>query len=371
MNTCTVTGKADSDVRKFIRSLVRLNPEARIILTGCYVQRSPEEFRDIPQVWRIYSNEEKGLLLQDILPLIHPQFPNPVLPYRSRALVKIQDGCNFHCTFCIVPRVRGKSVSMEKKEVLARIKRFIDQGFREIVLTGIHLCSYGLDLSPRASLLKLIEEIETLEGLGRLRLSSLDPRFLNLRLLRHITESEKICPHFHLSLQHGSDRILRKMGRKVSVEECKEILTYLRQQCRKCSLGADVIVGFPGESEKDFEQTYRFLESSPLTYFHVFSYSPRPWTEAAGWPQVEDMVKRERAALLRELSQKKNLQFRQSLLGEECEAIVIIKEKESAQVLTSNYLKVTVPSCPPEIKEEVRVRITDVEMKETRGHVIS
>lgn len=370
VNTCTVTHKADSDARKFIRGVIRSNPGARIIVTGCYVQRAPEEFKGIPQVWRTYSNTEKKAMIQDLLSLIHPHGLSPVLPYRSRALVKIQDGCKFHCTFCIVPKVRGRSESVKREEILAQIRKVIDQGYREVGLTGIHICSYGLDLRPPISLLGLIKEIEQLDGLGHLRLSSLDPRFLNCELLEHITKSQKICPHFHLSLQHGSNKILRLMGRKTMVTEYTEILTYMRRQSPQASLGADIIVGFPGEGEEEFGETYRFLECSPLTYFHVFSYSPRPLTEAASRPQVEERLKKDRAALLRRLSRKKNTEFRQQFIGKDCEAIVINKGKEGAHVLTSNYLKVTVPSCPAEEREEVRVRIANVREKETQGKII-
>lgn len=370
VNSCTLTRRADSDVRKFIRNASRMNPKVRLIVTGCYVERAPEEFKDLPQVWRIFSNEEKKDLLQNILSCVSPQSSKSVLPFRSRALVKIQDGCNFRCTFCIVPKVRGRSVSVKKEEILAQINRFINQGFREVILTGIHLCSYGLDLGPKSSLIDLIREIEGLKGLGNVRLSSLDPRFLNFPLLEHITKSRKICSHFHLSLQHGSDEVLRRMGRKIEVDHYREILAHLRRNSTHASVGADIIVGFPGEEEEDFEKTYQFLENSPLTYFHVFSYSPRPWTPAASWPQVDERVKKERSTRLRKLARKKNVEFRKLFLGKECKAIVIKKGKDGARVLTSNYLKVSVPSCLSEEREEVRVKITEVDSKETKGKII-
>ena len=371
VNTCTVTHKADSDVRKFIRRVAGSSPDVRIIVTGCYVQRAPEEFIDIPQVWRIYSNREKKELILDLLTSIRAQRSGSVLSFRSRALVKIQDGCNFRCTFCIVPKVRGMNVSLEKEKILVQIRKFIDQGFREVGLTGIHICSYGQDLQPPSSLLELIEEIENLQGLGRVRLSSLDSRFLTLPLLEHITQSKKICPHFHLSLQAGSDRVLRLMGRRTTIADYEEVLTCLRRLSPQASLGADIIVGFPSEGDEEFEQTYRFLEKSPLTYFHVFSYSPRPWTVAASWSQVEGRVKKERASFLRRLGQKKNWDFRRQFVGRECDAVVINKRKEAAQVLTSNYIKVSVSSCLPEAREEVRVRITKAEEISTQGKILS
>lgn len=371
VNSCTLTSHADSDVRKFIRAIARRNPKAHLIATGCYVERAPDEFKDMPQIWRSYSNKEKSLFVKDLLSSISPQKSEPRRFFRSRALVKIQDGCDFRCTFCVIPKVRGGSVSVEKDEILAQIRGCVAQGFREVVLTGIHLCSYGLDLQPKSTLLNLLEEIEKLQGLGRIRLSSLDPRFLNVSLLEYLAKSEKIVPHFHLSLQNGSDAVLRRMGRKIGIEDYKEILNCLRRHRPPASLGADIIVGFPEEREEDFEQTYRFLKDSPLSYFHVFSYSPRPWTVAASWPQVDGRVKKERAARLRKLATKKNLEFRRSFLGKECEGIVIKRGKEGVQVLTSNYLKISVPSCLFEEREEVRVKIAEVTSKKTKGKIIS
>lgn len=370
VNSCTLTSRADSDTRSFIRRVSRLNPKARVIVTGCYAERAPEELRRMPQVWRLFTNTEKRDLTEEILSL--PDTKKKVLssPFRSRALVKVQDGCNFRCTFCIIPSVRGRSVSFEKREILSRIKEFICQDFREIVLTGIHLCSYGSDLEPKTSLLQLLQEIECLEGFGKLRLSSLDPRFLEPALIDHITKSEKICPHFHLSLQSGSDDILQRMERKIKVEDYRRILAYLREKSPLASLGADIIVGFPGETEDDFEQTYCFLEKSPLTYLHVFSYSPRPGTVAASWPQTNGRAKRERAAALRRLSRSKNTSFRLLFIGKECDAIVIKKENSHGEVLTSNYFKVSIPSCPYKEREEVRVKITEVGEKETKGQSI-
>ncbi len=371
VNSCTLTGRADSDTRSFIRRVSRLNPKARLIVTGCYAQRAPEELKNMPQVSCLLSNTEKKDLDAKVLSFAGPGKERQISPFRSRASVKIQDGCNFQCTFCIIPSVRGRSVSLEKREILARIKEFISQGSREIVLTGIHLCSYGLDLNTKSSLLELLQEIESLKELRRLRLSSLDPRFLDPSLIEHITASEKVCPHFHLSLQSGSDDILHRMGRKIRIEDYKKILACLREKSPQASLGADIIVGFPGETEDDFSQTYRFLEQSSLTYFHVFSYSPRPGTAAASWQQINGKVKKERAGLLRDLSSRENTKFRRLFVGKECEAIVIKKEKARAEVLTSNYFKVFIPSCPQDEGKEVRVKIRKVDTKKTTGQIVN
>jgi len=371
VNSCTLTSRADSDTRSFIRRVSRLNPKARLIVTGCYAQRAPEELRNMPQVSCLLSNTEKKDLDAKVLSFAGPGKERQISPFRSRASVKIQDGCNFQCTFCIIPSVRGRSVSLDKREILARIKEFINQGFKEIVLTGIHLCSYGLDLSAKSSLLELLQEIESLNGLRKLRLSSLDPRFLSSSLIEHITASEKVCPHFHLSLQSGSDDIVHRMGRKIRIEDYKNILTYLREESPRASLGADLIVGFPGETEEDFSQTYRFLEQSPLTYLHVFSYSPRPGTVAASWRQINGKVKKERARLLRDLSSRKNTNFRRLFVGKECEAIVIKKKEGGAEVLTSNYFKVFIPSCSQDEGKEVRVKIRKVDTGKTTGQIVN
>ncbi len=370
MNTCTLTRSADRDARKFIRAVSRSNPNARLVVTGCYAQRSPEEFRDFSQVWKVFSNEEKLNIVSQVSSYLSYAEPEPPLPFRSRALVKIQDGCDFRCTFCIIPMVRGKSRSVSPETLLSQIMEHIDQGFKEIVLTGIHLCSYGQDFDPPSSLLDLLRKIENLDGSTWVRLSSLDPRSLSLPLLEHMTKSEKICPHFHLSLQTGSDRILGLMGRKIRRRDFEKILAYFRNQNLFASLGTDIIVGFPGESEEDFRTTYDFLVQSPLTYFHVFTYSPRPWTEAASWPQVEDKVKKERAARLRKLAGVKNLAFRKKCLGKELKGIVIKKDNGRAQVLTNNYIRVHVPSSQVEERSEVNVRITKVTPKNTQGRII-
>lgn len=371
VNSCTLTGRADRDTRSFIRRVSRLNPAAKLIVTGCYAERAPDELQRMLPIWRVFTNSEKKNITTEILSHVRLRDEVSTSAFRSRALVKIQDGCNGHCTFCVIPRVRGESVSVEKREIIARVKELSAQGFGEIILTGIHLNSYGLDLKPRSSLLELLCEIIKIKELSRVRLSSLDPRFLKPPLIELITRSEKICPHFHLSLQSGSDTVLGRMGRKSKIEEYHEILLSLREKSPCASLGADIIVGFPEETEEEFKQTCAFLRQSPLTYFHVFSYSARPGTPAASCPQVQDRVKKERAAFLRSLSRMKNKDFRLNFLGQECEAIVVKKGEAQDQVLTSNYFKVRIPSSPFAEKEEVKVLITHADEQETRGQVVN
>ncbi len=312
--------------------------------------------------------------------------------FRSRALLKVQDGCDDRCAFCVIPSVRGRSASLGEARVLARVQDLIRAGYREIVLAGIHLSSYGEDLEPRGSLPGLLRVIENAEGLGRVRLSSLDPRRTDGALVAHIAGNPKICQHFHLSFQHASSRVLEKMGRSAGPEISQSILSDLKGRSPGASLGADVIVGFPGEADDDFALLEEFLSRSPLTYFHVFPYSPRAGTPAAAMPQVPERLKRERSQALRKLSAEKNLRFRASFLGQDLQAVVIGRgdggpwqaEREEpgmpldakngreglAEVLTGNYIRVRVPSCPAPRREIVRVRITRVSERSTEGEVV-
>ncbi len=371
VNTCTLTSRADRDVRKFIRRIGRQNPGARLVLTGCSVDSRRAEFEEIPQAWLILSNAEKDELIDRICSEVEPGEPRLTRPLRSRALLKVQDGCDFRCAFCVIPRVRGRSKSLSRREVIDRAKTFIGQGFREIVLCGIHLSSYGHDLQPKSSLLELLKDLNKLEGLGRVRLSSLDPRFLDDELVEFIAASRTICPHFHLSLQHGSDRILRLMGRESRAADHGRVLSRLRQNMPEAALGADVIAGFPGETEDDFETGLHFLEHSPLSYIHVFSYSARPGTSAASRLQVPEDVKSQRSACLRKMALEKWLSFRQSFVGKRIEGVVIKKKGGEAEILTGNYIKVRVPRCSFDPGQEIEVEITAVSSGMAAGEVVA
>ena len=370
VNTCTLTSRADRDVRKFIRRIERHNPLAKLVLTGCSVEVRRAEFERISQAWVVLSNAEKNELTEKVCSGVAAGQPGLIKPLRSRALLKVQDGCNFCCAFCIIPNVRGRSRSLSRPEILDRARRFINQGFQEIVLCGIHLSSYGHDLQPKSSLLDLLKNLNELEGLGRIRLSSLDPRFLDDELLQFITSSRTICPHFHLSLQHGSDRILRLMGRESRTADHGRVLSRLRQNSPEAALGADIIVGFPEETEEDFEAGFRFLERSPLAYLHVFSYSARPGTSAAARPQVPEDVKRWRSACLRKLAREKWLSFRLNFLGHGVDGIVIKKQAGEAAVLTGNYINVKVSDCSLEPGQEVEVKIAAVSSEITAGEIV-
>jgi threonylcarbamoyladenosine tRNA methylthiotransferase MtaB len=371
VNTCALTAKADRDVRKFIRRIPRINPGAKLAIAGCSVESGTMQSETLGPEVVLFPNIAKKELPRRILSRAGSRANAGESPLRSRALLKVQDGCDLQCTFCIIPSVRGRSRSFSRGEILARARELVARGFREIVLCGIHLSSYGFDLKPRDSLAGLLGELLELQGLGKLRLSSLDPRSLNEELLRLITGVSTICPHFHLSLQHGSDRILKRMGRGSSSSGYRRILEKLRDGSPTAALGADIIVGFPGETEEDFEKLQDFLAASPLDYLHVFAYSPRPGTPAAEWPQVGESEKRRRSAVLRKLSADRRRAFRLRFLGQVLEAVVIKEKEAGAVLLTSNYIEVRVPTCFTRPGDVAKVRITRVEPEWTEGEEVA
>jgi len=370
VNTCTLTSRADRDVRNFLNRTSRLNPTARLIVTGCFAERAADELKEYPQVWQVFSNQKKEELPAKIISLIGPSAEDSQISYRSRALVKIQDGCSLSCSFCIIPKVRGRNKSTRPDLILQRVRDYSEQGFREIVLTGIHICLYGNDFSPKLTLFDLLKLMDGLKNPPRFRLSSLDPRFISEALLKHLSTSKQICPHFHFSLQHGAETVLQRMGRHVKTTDYSRILGFLKEKRSTASLGADIIVGFPDESDLEFERMFQFLENSPLTYFHVFPYSQRPGTEAENWSQVNDKVKNERAARLRQLSQEKSLNFRRTNIGEKMDAVVIKKGEQKTRVLTDNYIEILIPSCLSSEKEKINVRITRVTDEQTFGQIL-
>ncbi len=290
-------------------------------------------------------------------------------PFRARPPIKIQDGCDHRCRFCIVPSVRGKSVSLYPDEVVKRVRELVAQGFTEVVLTGVHINLYGRDFKPPVTLTGLLRQLEPIPGLAMIRLSSLDPRFMDEEFVNFITSSPRVCPHFHLSLQHGADRIIERMGRRISTARYQELLGKIRSGRPDASLGADIIVGFPGETETDFERMAEFIRLSPLNYLHVFSYSPRPGTPAARWKRVKPETVKERAVRLRRLSNEKNTAFRRKFTGRLLDAVVVRKRRGGIQAVTPNYIEVEIPGIQTEPGEDIKVRITSVSMDGVEGRM--
>ena len=386
VNSCTLTGRADRDVKKFIRMVGRENPGTKIIVTGCLAERVPAEMAAMPGVVAVLPQSAKDGLAERVMALEGlREMPrrddtgdraavaaeDREASLRARAYLKIQDGCDDRCAYCIIPSVRGRSRSVPPDALAASVRRLSGRGFREIVLAGIHLSAYGEDLEPRSSLLSLLRDLSAAAGRSRLRLSSLDPRLTDDEFVAHVAAEGKICPHFHLSLQHASDRILRSMGRPVEAGSYERILGSLRRLAPDAAIGADVMVGFPGESEDDFDELRGFLDRSPLTYVRVFSFSARQGTPAASRPRVPEGIITERAKTLRRLSALKDFAFRRRFQGRELEAVVIDRSGPKTEVLTGNFIKVAVPVCQAPEGELVRVSITRVLPRRTEGEVIA
>jgi threonylcarbamoyladenosine tRNA methylthiotransferase MtaB len=353
VNTCTVTAAADEDVRQTLRRVHRENPAARILVTGCYAQRAPDELAALPGVEWVVGNSHKteiaelvtaapyhgNILVGDIFAQ-HEFLSAPVEDAagdRTRPNLKIQDGCNNRCSFCIIPFVRGRSRSALAEQVIGQVRN-LARRYREVVLSGINLGRWGREAGSPMRLAGLIRRLLAETEIERLRLSSVEPMDFSDDLLGLMAESPRIAPHVHAPLQSGSDRILRRMHRKYRPRHYADRILKARALMPDCAVGADVMVGFPGETEADFDESRRFIDSLPFTYLHVFTYSERPGTPAAAMPeQVPMPVRRERNRLLRELAARKNLELRRSMVGR---TLSVVTLHEGHTALSSNYLKV-------------------------------
>lgn len=400
INSCTVTGRADQEARQLARRAKRLNPESRVIVTGCYAQVNPEEVARVEGVDLVAglgqvsgmiaelegAGRKERILWSDVRQERKVRlFGGVRLRGRTRAFLKVQEGCNFSCTFCIIPTARGRSRSVPQQDVLNEIKRLSDEGVREIVLTGIHLGSYGHDLSPKIGLVDLLAGAEQDCPRIRLRLSSLDPREVTGPLIGLIARSRVVCPSLHVCAQAGDDLVLKRMRRNYDTAMYRDLLQTVREELPDASLGTDVIVGFPGESEKEFEDSLAFFSSLPLSYFHVFPYSIRRGTAAAGYPdQVPETVRKERCRRMRELGLEKSRRFADSFLGEILEVLIESdgpRDPAGADWLTGyarNYLPVKVDASRLASGERqrlsnelVRAQITGAEGRWAWGRLVA
>ena len=354
VNSCTVTHVADRKARQSLRSARRRNPGATVIATGCYAERSPGVLKAMEEIDLVFGNVTKPRLVQQVLnwreeqavPCTTGDVDEFVSPraLRSRAMVKIQEGCDQVCAYCIVPRVRGRERSIPVEEIVREIRHYVSKGYREAVLTGTQLGSYGFDLAG-ASLTSLIGSILSDTAVERLRVSSLQPREVTDDLLQ-LWMDERLCPHFHIPLQSGSDSVLRRMRRRYSANEYLESVQRIRQEIPNVSITADVIVGFPGETEEDFVATYEVSEQIAFGDMHVFPFSVRPGTSAAHYDgQVPPAVKSERMNALLKLARAQRSQFRTNSLGENRPVLWESERFHRAERywtgLTDNYIRVS------------------------------
>lgn len=390
INTCTVTGKTDFQARQLIRRTHRVNPQAKIVVTGCYAQAAPEELKKIPGVSLVIGNPDKWEIVNIIKEaektssagiIVTPMEKEIVFPEKkierfsakTRFFLKIQDGCNARCSYCIVPQVRGKSRSMAPKTVLDLLSTIGSSGYKEAVLTGIHLGAYGQDLSPQASLLNLLHEIEKQTPVPRVRLSSIEPNEITQGVIDVLADSPIVCPHLHLPLQSGDSTILRKMNRPYSAENFHSLVVKLTNSIKNLAMGADVIVGFPGEGEEEFYQTLHLLEELPITYLHVFPFSPRKGTPAFSLPnKVNGNTVKKRSEILRSLSRKKREGFYRSYLNKKLPILVEASRHRKTGLLkglSRNYIPVLIAGGDELKNQEVTVRVTSIEGEEVKGKI--
>ena len=365
INTCSVTNIADRKSRQMLHRAKKMNPDAVVVAAGCYVQAAGEELKKDAAIDVIIGNNRK----KDLVPLLDEYFAGKHVEEDSlidigktreyealhinkiadhtRAFIKIQDGCNQFCSYCIIPYTRGRVRSRKPEEIMEEIKGLVDKGYREVVLTGIHLSSYGLDLDG-ITLLDLMVKIDKIQGLERLRLGSLEPRIVTEEFTRTLAGLRTICPHFHLSLQSGCDATLKRTNRRYTTEEYEKGCQILRKYFDRPAITTDVIVGFPQETEEEFAQTVEFLKRIHFYEMHVFKYSRRAGTRAADMPgQLTENQKGQRSDVLLKLDQEMSLEYRKSFLGEEKEVLmeekIVIDGTEYLVGHTREYVKAAIP----------------------------
>jgi threonylcarbamoyladenosine tRNA methylthiotransferase MtaB len=382
IDTCTVTHRADAEARHYISRAKRINPNGVVIVTGCYAQVSSDELKQVEGVDYVVGNSDKfssivkiirdgeaqsepKIFVSDIFKEKKRRFESPEINYfpeRTRAYLKIQDGCNYRCTFCIIPYARGVSRSLSMDEVLRRMKTLSISGYKEVVLTGVHIASYGRDIG--ISLLELLRKIESEKILKRVRLTSLDPADISDDLINFVADSETICPQFHVALQSGDGEVLKRMRRRYKPKQFLYCTDLIRRMTPDAAIGTDVMVGFPGETDEEFQNSFNLLKESAVTYFHVFSYSKRKNTPAATMPnQIHPRLIKERSRILRELGHEKKSGFYRSFIGRTLPVLVERGEKGT----TPNYISVKIENGGFRIGDEVQVEIRDVMEEEAIG----
>jgi threonylcarbamoyladenosine tRNA methylthiotransferase MtaB len=384
INTCAVTAKAAAQSRQLIRRVQRTNPGAKVVVTGCYAQIAPQKILEIEAApVSIVGNANKHQIFEAAMADCRPAgnvtqtpaaeyfheiagqqeiSPLPVKRFadRTRAFLKVQDGCNNYCSYCIVPYARGRSRSLAPEKVLEQARLYAKEGHREIVLTGIHLGHYGLDLKPPASLLDLLSKLIAATPQVRLRLSSLEPTEISRELLELMKNTDNFMPHLHIPLQSGADAILKKMNRRYSAEQFIEKVHLCREMMPTAAIGTDILVAFPGETEEHFLQTCELVSELPLTYLHVFPYSRRPGTPAAKMThQLPAKTREERVAVLRKLDHKKRTAFYGSRIGS-VHPVLVEAEKSAdglAKGFTDNYIPVHFKAGPDDANHVVPLKL--------------
>ena len=390
INTCTVTHMSDRKSRQYIRRMKKLNPNAIIAVVGCYSQVSPEEILEIEEVNLVMGTNERRQIVEEIKKLDASKKASTVDDImkvrafeeieinqtngRTRAFMKIQDGCDRFCTYCIIPYARGGRVrSRDLESVINEANKLANNGYKEIVLTGIHVASYGKDVKDAdTNLLTVIKAIDKIEGVERIRLSSVEPLLMTDEFIDTVAKMPKVCPHFHLSLQSGCDETLKRMNRRYTTKEYKDIVDKLRQKMPNVAITTDVIVGFPGETNNEFSQTYEFLRDIELSQMHVFKYSPRKGTPAADMEnQIDPQMKQMRSDKLIALNKQNFTNFAKKFEGQEFNVLFEQNIGENKyEGLTPNYIRVIVESEEDIQGKILKTKINDVKDEYVEGILV-
>ena len=358
VNTCTVTNMADRKSRQLLRKIKKMNPYAVLVAVGCYVQVAKEKVEAIPEIDLVLGNNEKQDIIEyvekyikeqnklnEVTDVMHQkEFVDlGIIIYteQTRAVIKIQDGCDRFCSYCIIPYARGRVRSRKPKKIIEEVKKLVDKGLKEIVITGIHVASYGKDFEEDYRLLDLLEELNKIDNLERIRLSSLEPMIITDEFVVRLKKLEKICHHFHLSLQSGCDETLKRMNRRYTTAEFMQVVARIRKAYKDVSLTTDIIVGFPGETGEEFEKTYNFLKKIKFYKMHVFKYSQREGTQASVMPdQIDGKVKEERSQRLIMLSNQNEKDYNKQYIGKDVEVLFEEREGKYYKGHTANYIVV-------------------------------
>lgn len=389
INTCTVTHMSDRKSRQYIRRVKKKNPNAIIAVVGCYSQVSPEEILSIEEVNLVMGTNDRRKIVEEVEKIDCTAKVSTVDDImkvkafeeieinktngKTRAFMKIQDGCDRYCSYCIIPYARGRVRSRDLESIVSEVKTLADNGYKEVVLTGIHVASYGKDIKDSdVKLLDVIKSINDIDGIERIRLSSVEPILFTDEFVEAVSSMDKVCPHYHLSLQSGCDETLKRMRRRYDTKEYKAIVDRLRNTIPNVSITTDVIVGFPGETQEEFDKTYEFLKDIELTHMHVFKYSPRKGTPAAVMEnQVDPNTKHDRSEKLLELNKVNFKKFGEKMLNKEFK--VLFEQKvghDKYEGLTENYVKVVVQSDKDITEQILKVKIKGVKNEFLEGNLV-
>ena len=389
INTCTVTNMADRKSRQMLRRVKELNDKALIVACGCYAQVAKDELEKIDEIDLIYGVNEKNKISEYIEEYINSNsksnkeivtdvmYQKEFLDFgitdyteKTRAVIKVQDGCDRFCTYCIIPYARGHIRSRNINSIISEIKEIVNKGIKEVVITGIHVASYGRDLNNNISLIDLLEEINKIDKLQRIRLSSLEPTIITKDFVTRLKKLDKICDHFHLSLQSGSDETLKRMNRRYTIDEFKNATKLLREAYPNVSLTTDIIVGFPGETDEEFNDTYEFLKDIKFYQMHVFKYSQRKGTKAAVMEnQIDSKVKEERSKKLIELSHKNQKSYNENYIEKDFDVLFEEKDGDYIKGHTTNYVVVKIPYRSLE-NQIIKVKIIKDDNLELIGEIV-